>query len=291
MVGDVLALLGHLEWPSAHVIGHSMGSMIATRLAVVTPDMVDSLTLIATCRRFVDLWPRSFKSVSLFLNMFLSPLDAEGRALLDLKCHFTQDYLEEEVPAGEVRGGGELSSHSVSVDVLGADDERTSAPALTRRESLKQEYMRKASIKHNHQPDHGFKGQMNAVSPTRFGERLRLRLLTGSPLSLFKRFVSLHLFDFAQCRCHFVSREEIDTLRKTTFPFLMIHGTEDFIIPWQAGQKFFLMLKNRSKFMLLHGAHFLSRERAGEVVNAILQQIFEGWIKKTEETRIAQGAK
>ena len=106
MVGDVLALLGHLEWSSAHVIGHSMGSMIATRLAVVTPDMVDSLTLIATCRRFVDLWPRSFKSVSLFLNMFLSPLDAEGRALLDLKCHFTQDYLEEEVPAGEVRGAG-----------------------------------------------------------------------------------------------------------------------------------------------------------------------------------------
>ena len=88
-----------------------------------------------------------------------------------------------------------------------------------------------------------------------------------------------------------MSREEIDTLRKTTFPFLMIHGTEDYIIPWQAGQKFFLMLKNRSKFMLLHGAHFLSRERAGEVVNAILQQIFEGWIKKTEETRIAQGAK
>ena len=73
-----------------------------------------------------------------------------------------------------------------------------------------------------------------------------------------------------------MSMREIEALRETSFPFVMIHGTEDYIIPWQAGQKFFLMLKNRSKFMLLHGAHFLSRERVDEVVNAILQQVFEG---------------
>ncbi len=88
------------------------------------------------------------------------------------------------------------------------------------------------------------------------------------------------MFAEQQCRCHFVTAEEIEELRKTTFPFLMIHGTQDYIIPWQAGQKFFLMLKNRSKFMLLHGAHFLSRERVDEVVNAILQQVSEGFHKK-----------
>ena len=73
-----------------------------------------------------------------------------------------------------------------------------------------------------------------------------------------------------------MSTAEIEKLRQTAFPFLMIHGTLDHIIPWQAGQRFFLMMKNRSKFMLLHGAHFLSRERVDEVVNAILQQILHG---------------
>ena len=86
-----------------------------------------------------------------------------------------------------------------------------------------------------------------------------------------------------------MSMEEIDVLRQTDFPFLMIHGTQDYIIPWQAGQKFFLMLKNRSKFMLLHGAHFLSRERKDEVVTAILQQIFEGSNVKSAKKRESNG--
>ena len=79
-----------------------------------------------------------------------------------------------------------------------------------------------------------------------------------------------------------MSAEGIDSLRETNFPLLMIHGTEDYIIPFQAGQKLFLMLKDRSKFMLLHGAHFLSRERCAEVMGAILQQISEG-SKRTRE--------
>ena len=225
MAKDCLALMNHLNWPTAHLIGHSMGSMISTRVAILAPEKVDSLTLIATARRFADLWPRSLKSLGLFVSMLFSPLDAEGRALLDLKCHFTQEYLEEDMPLPEEKG---RNGHG--------NEQKT----LKRRESLKHEYMRKASIKHNHQPDHGFKGQMYA------------------------------------CRCHFVSSAEIEKLRQTTFPFLMIHGTLDHIIPWQAGQRFFLMMKNRSKFMLLHGAHFLSRERVDEVVNAVLQQILHG---------------
>ena len=179
MAKDVLSLIGHLKWGSAHVVGHSMGSMIATRIAILAPELVDSLTLIATCRRFTDLWPRTLKSVLLFMGMLFSPLDIEGRALLDLRCHFTHDYLEEKVKADEAygignRSGGNQGSEltEVSVQVAGSDEDGTGngspqpdeQPSLTRRESLKREYMRKASIKHNRQPDHGFKGQMNAVS-------------------------------------------------------------------------------------------------------------------------------
>ena len=91
---------------------------------------------------------------------------------MDLKCHFTQDYLDEElhVQGTDSNGAGELSQ--VRVDVLPTEEDSTRSEdgdasfvqqPLTRRDSLKQEYMRKASIKHNHQPDHGFKGQMNAV--------------------------------------------------------------------------------------------------------------------------------
>ena len=172
MAEDCLALMKHLQWNSAHIVGHSMGSMISTRIALLAPERVDSLTLVATCRRFADLWPRSFRSIGLFFNMLFSPLDLEGRALLDLKCHFTQDYLDEElhVQGTDSNGAGELSQ--VRVDVLPTEEDSTRSEdgdasfvqqPLTRRDSLKQEYMRKASIKHNHQPDHGFKGQMNAV--------------------------------------------------------------------------------------------------------------------------------
>ncbi len=151
-----------------------------------------SLCVCVCCRRFTDLWPRSFKSVGLFLNMFFSPLDSEGRALLDLRCHFTQDYLEEELDTNEggestssnrsANGGPPVAPSEVNVDVKRKRSEserqangggaqaakKAQHQPLTRRDSLKQEYMRKASIKHNFQPDHGFKGQMNAVSECAF---------------------------------------------------------------------------------------------------------------------------
>lgn len=54
MVGDATALLDALGWSSAHVVGHSMGGVVAQQLALDAPARVRSLSLLCTFWRGRD---------------------------------------------------------------------------------------------------------------------------------------------------------------------------------------------------------------------------------------------
>lgn len=48
MAADAMALMDHLGWRKAHVVGHSMGSMVAAKLGAAAPERVASLALLNT---------------------------------------------------------------------------------------------------------------------------------------------------------------------------------------------------------------------------------------------------
>ncbi|KAA6424663.1 MAG: hypothetical protein FRX49_05330, partial [Trebouxia sp. A1-2] len=73
MAEDCIAVLNALKWDQVHVIGHSMGAMVATQLASMHPDRLLSLTLIST------FWASTI----------------EDRAKVDLKFHFMKKTLNE----------------------------------------------------------------------------------------------------------------------------------------------------------------------------------------------------
>jgi pimeloyl-ACP methyl ester carboxylesterase len=63
LVEDVVRLMGHLKIKKAHIIGYSLGGMVATKLAVLHPDRVQSLILggmgwFREGSKLQDLWDR-----------------------------------------------------------------------------------------------------------------------------------------------------------------------------------------------------------------------------------------
>jgi len=107
MARDVLAVMDHVGWGSAHIVGHSMGGMVATRLAVRRPDRVDSLTIVSSTNGGWQAVPWNFRTVKYCFKAFRAKT-AASRAKFDLKLHFMPDFLKTPVksqgkPQGEQR--------------------------------------------------------------------------------------------------------------------------------------------------------------------------------------------
>ncbi|CAN6483366.1 unnamed protein product [Victoria cruziana] len=131
MAKDALALMDHLGWKKAHVFGHSMGAMIASKLASIAPERVLSLALLNVTGGGLECFPKIDRKVISIAMRFMKAKTAEERAAVDLDTHYTEEYLNEHI-------GGH-----------------------TRRQILHQEYVKGISST-GMQQSHGFEGQVNA---------------------------------------------------------------------------------------------------------------------------------
>ncbi|KAJ8751969.1 hypothetical protein K2173_000715 [Erythroxylum novogranatense] len=97
MAKDAIALMDHLGWQKAHVFGHSMGAMIACKVASTVPDRVLSLALLNVTGGGLECIPKlDWQTLSIAIR-FLKAKTPEQRAAVDLDTHYTQEYLEEYV--------------------------------------------------------------------------------------------------------------------------------------------------------------------------------------------------
>ncbi len=100
---DILALMDHLDLPSAQIIGHSMGGYISAELAVLAPERAASLTLLCSApmnlrrswhlfQSFCDirasgpdgLWLRSLFPWLFHHSFFDTPAQVEGAVAASL---------------------------------------------------------------------------------------------------------------------------------------------------------------------------------------------------------------
>ncbi|XP_058724693.1 uncharacterized protein LOC131596136 isoform X1 [Vicia villosa] len=131
MAKDAITLLDHLGWKKAHVFGHSMGSMIACKLAAMVPDRVLSLGLLNATGGGFQCFPKLDRRTFSVAYRFLKAKSPEQRAEVDLDTHYSQEFLEEYV--GTVK----------------------------RRTILYQQYVKGISSS-GMQSNHGFDGQLSA---------------------------------------------------------------------------------------------------------------------------------
>ncbi|KAI4378187.1 hypothetical protein MLD38_015706 [Melastoma candidum] len=131
MAKDAIAIMDHLGWKEAHVFGHSMGGMIACKVAALVPNRIRSLALLNVTGGGYQCIPRlDHKTLSVALR-FMRAKTPEQRAAVDLDTHFSEEYLREKVGP------------------------------LTRRSILYQEYVKEISSSGMQSP-HGLEGQLNA---------------------------------------------------------------------------------------------------------------------------------
>ncbi|XAR71616.1 Carboxylesterase [Bertholletia excelsa] len=131
MAKDAIALMDHLGWRKAHVIGHSMGGMIACKLAAMVPDRVLSLALLNVTGGGYECIPKLDHQTLSIAIRFLRAKTPEQRAAVDLDTHYSKEYLEENIGPN------------------------------TRRSILYQEYVKGISAT-GMQSNYGFDGQVNA---------------------------------------------------------------------------------------------------------------------------------
>lgn len=127
------ALLDALEIEAAHLVGHSIGGMVAQEFAAMWPERVASLVLYATSPAFGRPdgdWQRAF------LEARLAPLDA-GNTMADLAPSIVAGLVGDDAdPDGVARATAAMSrvpgeSYRAAMECLVTFDQREALPDIT----------------------------------------------------------------------------------------------------------------------------------------------------------------
>lgn len=94
MAKDAIALLDHLGWKKAHVFGHSMGAMIACKMAALVPDRILSLALLNVTGGGFECCPKLDRKTLSIAIRFLKAKTPEQRAAVDLDTHYSEEYVK-----------------------------------------------------------------------------------------------------------------------------------------------------------------------------------------------------
>ncbi|CAN7006352.1 unnamed protein product [Brassica rapa subsp. trilocularis] len=97
MAKDSISLLDHLGWERAHIIGHSMGAMIACKLAAMVPERVLSLALLNVTGGGFECFPKLDRLTLSIAIRFWMAKTPKQRAKVDLDTHYSQDFLAERI--------------------------------------------------------------------------------------------------------------------------------------------------------------------------------------------------
>lgn len=92
MSDDTLALMDHVRWDSAHILGHSMGGLIALQLALVAKARVRTLSLMCTFARGADATRMSAQVFWIALRLRFAPRRIRRKAFLELVVPPGQEY-------------------------------------------------------------------------------------------------------------------------------------------------------------------------------------------------------
>ncbi|CAI5526861.1 unnamed protein product [Closterium sp. Naga37s-1] len=151
MAADALFLADHLGWTRFHLVGHSMGGMIACKVAAAASHRIISLALISVSGGGFDLLPRLDSRVFSIVYRLLNARTPELRAQVDLDTHFSQEYMEE-----TEAGSGMSRREALHMEYV----RELSAPSAM--QTPHQEYVRELSAPSAMQTPHGANGHLNA---------------------------------------------------------------------------------------------------------------------------------
>jgi pimeloyl-ACP methyl ester carboxylesterase len=221
--------MDHLGWRRFHVVGHSMGGMIACKLAAAAPQRLQSLSILSATGGGWQAVPKSWSALWLGIKVCAAVQHAAllngvcwgnaGACLVCLPCCLLQSNLNlrlhseiSALPATmplcrrlppppppalqmllartpEARAAVDVQFH-FSASLLREQDSETGE---TRQQQLVQEYVEAAAASAAPQPAHGMRGQLAAV----VRHRVRRRDVRAMQSGAFPILVSCELAAWA----------------------------------------------------------------------------------------------